>query len=174
MPVIQTTAGRIPGDDKRKIEMDDMLTTKQAAKYLGVKPMYLLRLTHEKKIPYYKYGGRLNLYKIEELEAWKAARITRIEKSLPVPYLDLDDTPEYPTNISTDCVQINEDWEIDKDGDLISKKGKGHIEKSRLKEKDWLLHYHGKGPDTFYNFFEAYCQALKRAGLKDVKIQITY
>lgn len=153
--------------------MDGFLNTKEAAEYLGVKVSYLRKITHLKQIPYYKYGGRINVYAVSELETYKAKRLTRVEKQVKVPYLD-SFGPEYPVNLSTGSIAINEDWEVDSGGDMINRKGKGVIEKKRLKEKDWLLHYHGKGPDTFYNFFEAYCYALKRTGLKNIVIQISY
>ena len=45
-----------------------MLTTEEAAKYLGVTKGYLYKLTMQKKIPYYKPFGNKNYFRREDLE----------------------------------------------------------------------------------------------------------
>ena len=46
----------------------DMLTTQEAAKYLGVTAGYLYKLTMKKKLPYYKPFGNKNYFRREDLD----------------------------------------------------------------------------------------------------------
>lgn len=53
----------------------ELLTLDDAARFLGLKKSYLYRLTSAKKIPFFKYGGRLVAFDRAALEAWRAARL---------------------------------------------------------------------------------------------------
>ena len=48
----------------------ELLTTEEAARYMGVSIGYIHRLTCEKRISYYKPGGRLCFFDRMELDAW--------------------------------------------------------------------------------------------------------
>lgn len=54
------------------------IKSREAAAFLGVKMSYLYKLIHEKRIPYYKYGGRLVLFSEQELQAWREARLHHV------------------------------------------------------------------------------------------------
>ena len=47
-----------------------LLTTTEAAHYLGVKPSYLYKMMMRRAIPYYKPGGKLCFFSREDLDAW--------------------------------------------------------------------------------------------------------
>ncbi len=47
-----------------------LLTTTEAAYYLGVKPSYLYKMMMQRAIPYYKPGGKLCFFSREDLDAW--------------------------------------------------------------------------------------------------------
>ena len=47
-----------------------LLTTTEAAHYLGVKPSYLYKMMMRRAIPYYKPGGKLCFFLREDLDAW--------------------------------------------------------------------------------------------------------
>ncbi len=47
-----------------------LLTTTEAAHYLGVKPSYLYKMMMRRAIPYYKPGGKLCFFAKEDLDAW--------------------------------------------------------------------------------------------------------
>lgn len=47
-----------------------MLTTDEAAEYLGVTKSYLYKLTSNLKIPHYKPSGKMCYFKREELDEW--------------------------------------------------------------------------------------------------------
>ena len=47
-----------------------LLTTTEAAHYLGVKPSYLYKMMMRRVIPYYKPGGKLCFFSREDLDAW--------------------------------------------------------------------------------------------------------
>ncbi len=47
-----------------------LLTTVEAAHYLGVKPSYLYKMMMRRAIPYYKPGGKLCFFSREDLDAW--------------------------------------------------------------------------------------------------------
>ena len=55
----------IPGDHKR------MLTTEEAATFLGITIDGLRGLTYKKIIPYYKPNGKNMYFDINELSAWQ-------------------------------------------------------------------------------------------------------
>ena len=48
----------------------NLLTTTEAAKYLGLKPSYLCKLMMRRTIPYYKPGGKLCFFSKADLDAW--------------------------------------------------------------------------------------------------------
>lgn len=59
------------------INTKDMLTTEEAAQYLGMHKGSLHRLMCEKKIPYYKPMGKLCYFSRTEIEQWmRGNRIT--------------------------------------------------------------------------------------------------
>ncbi len=55
--------------DKEKISTNErgLLTTTEAAHYLGVKPSYLYKMMMRRAIPYYKPGGKLCFFAKEIL-----------------------------------------------------------------------------------------------------------
>ena len=56
-------------------EAKELLTLEEAARFLGFKKSYLYRLTCTKKIPFYKYGGRVIVFDRADLQAWRDARL---------------------------------------------------------------------------------------------------
>lgn len=48
----------------------NLLTTTEAAKYLGLKPSYLYKLMMRRAIPYYKPNGKLCFFSKADLDAW--------------------------------------------------------------------------------------------------------
>ena len=56
----------------------ETLTVKEAAAYLGLKANYLYKLTSQRQIPHYKYGGRIVLFDRAALEAWKSRRMQAV------------------------------------------------------------------------------------------------
>ncbi len=48
----------------------DLMTTTEAAQYLGLKPSYLYKLMMRRAIPYYKPGGKLCFFAKADLDAW--------------------------------------------------------------------------------------------------------
>ncbi len=48
-----------------------MLSTAEAAKYLGIKVSYLHKLMMQRVIPYYKPNGKLCFFDPTELDAWQ-------------------------------------------------------------------------------------------------------
>ena len=48
----------------------NLMTTTEAAKYLGLRPSYLYKLMMRRAIPYYKPNGKLCFFDKSELEAW--------------------------------------------------------------------------------------------------------
>lgn len=51
----------------------EVLTTDEAAKYMGIKISYLYKLTMRGEIPHYKPNGKLCYFKRIELEQWLTA-----------------------------------------------------------------------------------------------------
>lgn len=58
--------------DNEKVSTNErtLLTTMEAAQYLGVKPSYLYKMMMRRAIPYYKPGGKLCFFSREDLDAW--------------------------------------------------------------------------------------------------------
>lgn len=48
----------------------NLMTTTEAARYLGLKPSYLYKMMMRRVIPYYKPGGKLCFFAKEDLDAW--------------------------------------------------------------------------------------------------------
>lgn len=48
----------------------EVLTTDEAARYLGVSKSYLYKLTMQQKIPHYKPMGKMCYFNRQELEEW--------------------------------------------------------------------------------------------------------
>ncbi len=48
----------------------EVLTSSEAAKYMGVSMSYLYKLTADQKVPHYKPGGKLCYFNRAELEQW--------------------------------------------------------------------------------------------------------
>lgn len=48
----------------------NLMTTTEAARYLGLKPSYLYKMMMRRTIPYYKPGGKLCFFAREDLDAW--------------------------------------------------------------------------------------------------------
>ena len=48
----------------------DLMTTTEAARYLGLIPSYLYKLMMRRAIPYYKPGGKLCFFAKADLDAW--------------------------------------------------------------------------------------------------------
>lgn len=48
----------------------EVLTTEEAAAYLGMRKSYLYKLTMNKKIPHYKPMGKVCYFQRKELEEW--------------------------------------------------------------------------------------------------------
>ena len=48
----------------------NLMTTTEAAKYLGLRPSYLYNLMMRRAIPYYKPNGKLCFFAREDLDAW--------------------------------------------------------------------------------------------------------
>lgn len=51
----------------------EVLTSDEAARYMGIKVSYLYKLTSSKAIPHYKPNGKNCFFKRAELEAWLTA-----------------------------------------------------------------------------------------------------
>ncbi|WP_417177029.1 helix-turn-helix domain-containing protein [Bacteroides sp.] len=48
----------------------NLMTTTEAARYLGLKPSYLYKMMMRRAIPYYKPNGKLCFFAREDLDAW--------------------------------------------------------------------------------------------------------
>lgn len=48
----------------------EVLTSEEAARYLGISKSYLYKLTMQQKIPHYKPLGKMCYFNRHELEAW--------------------------------------------------------------------------------------------------------
>ena len=63
------------------MEENAMLTTKEAANFLGLSVAYLYKLTMQKKIPYYKPFGNRCYFKLAELaEILQSNRIATVDE----------------------------------------------------------------------------------------------
>ena len=48
----------------------EVLTSDEAARYMGISKSYLYKLTMRKEIPHYKPSGKMVYFNRKELEAW--------------------------------------------------------------------------------------------------------
>lgn len=55
---------------KMSLNTKEVLTSDEAASYMGVSKSYLYKLTMEKKIPHYKPMGKMVYFNRQELEYW--------------------------------------------------------------------------------------------------------
>ena len=55
---------------KMSLNTKEVLTTDEAASYMGVSKSYLYKLTMEKRIPHYKPMGKMCYFNRAELEEW--------------------------------------------------------------------------------------------------------
>lgn len=91
-----------------------------------------------------------------------------------------DELKDYILDPSKDYRQKLTMWRVDEHGNLIWVKTKFGtnksyyiIEKSRLKEDDWLTHMRGKmDADEFGEFACAYFKACEMAGIKELKVTL--
>lgn len=59
----------------------EVLTSDEAARYLGISKSYLYKLTMQQKIPHYKPMGKMCYFNRQELEAWlQANRVSTSEE----------------------------------------------------------------------------------------------
>lgn len=58
---------------KMSLNTKEVLTSDEAASYMGVSKSYLYKLTMEKKIPHYKPMGKMVYFNRQELEYWLQA-----------------------------------------------------------------------------------------------------
>lgn len=56
--------------EKTKICTKEVLTSEEAASYMGVSMRYLYKLTVRKKIPHYKPTGKMIYFNRKEIEQW--------------------------------------------------------------------------------------------------------
>ncbi|MDL2224442.1 helix-turn-helix domain-containing protein [Bacteroidales bacterium OttesenSCG-928-M06] len=56
--------------DKTLFCTKEVLTTDEAAKYMGISRSYLYKLTSRKEIPHYKPMGKVCYFNRSELECW--------------------------------------------------------------------------------------------------------
>ena len=56
--------------DRVSLSQKAVLTSQEAAAYLGISLSKLYKLTCAKEIPHYKPNGKLNYFEREEIEAW--------------------------------------------------------------------------------------------------------
>ena len=60
----------------------DVLTSDEAAAYMGVSKSYLYKLTMERKIPHYKPLGKMVYFSRQELEQWLLTNKVAIDEEL--------------------------------------------------------------------------------------------
>lgn len=58
---------------KVAVNTKEVLTTDEAASYMGVSKSYLYKLTMEKRIPHYKPMGKMCFFNRKEIEMWLQA-----------------------------------------------------------------------------------------------------
>ena len=70
-----------PAQQEAPRQISGMMTTEQAAEFLGIKVSYLHKLTHLKQIPYYKPFGKRMFFDREELtEILRRNRVATAEE----------------------------------------------------------------------------------------------
>jgi hypothetical protein len=68
----------------------------------------------------------------------------------------------------------NKDWFMSEHGDMCFAYFGYFIDAHRLGEGDWFLHLMGKKWFDANTFLPAYFEACERAGIKEVKVRISY
>ena len=56
--------------DELKAAQKEFMTVSDVAEYLGIKPSYVYKMTHNREIPCYKPGGKMVYFKREDVDAW--------------------------------------------------------------------------------------------------------
>lgn len=67
---------------KLSLNTKEVLTSEEAANYMGVSKSYLYKLTMEKKIPHYKPMGKMVYFNRQELEQWLQANRVATDEDL--------------------------------------------------------------------------------------------
>ena len=67
---------------KMSLNTKEVLTSDEAASYMGVSKSYLYKLTMEKKIPHYKPMGKMVYFNRQELEHWLQANRVATDEEL--------------------------------------------------------------------------------------------
>ena len=67
---------------KVAVNTKEVLTTDEAASYMGVSKAYLYKLTMEKRIPHYKPMGKMCFFNRKEIELWLQANRVATDEEL--------------------------------------------------------------------------------------------
>ena len=67
---------------KMSLNTKEVLTTDEAASYMGVSKSYLYKLTMGKKIPHYKPMGKMCFFNRKEIEMWLQANRVATDEEL--------------------------------------------------------------------------------------------
>ena len=67
---------------KVAVNTKEVLTTDEAASYMGVSKSYLYKLTMEKRIPHYKPMGKMCFFNRKEMERWLQANRVATDEEL--------------------------------------------------------------------------------------------
>ena len=67
---------------KVSLNTKEVLTTDEAASYMGVSMRYLYKLTMRKKIPHYKPMGKMCFFNRKEIEMWLQANRVATDEEL--------------------------------------------------------------------------------------------
>ena len=67
---------------KVSLNTKEVLTTDEAASYMGVSKSYLYKLTMEKRIPHYKPMGKMCFFNRKEMEMWLQANRVATDEEL--------------------------------------------------------------------------------------------
>ena len=67
---------------KVAVNTKEVLTTDEAASYMGVSKSYLYKLTMEKRIPHYKPMGKMCFFNRKEIEMWLQANRVATDEEL--------------------------------------------------------------------------------------------
>ena len=67
---------------KVAVNTKEVLTTDEAASYMGVSKSYLYKLTMEKRIPHYKPMGKMCFFNRKEMEMWLQANRVATDEEL--------------------------------------------------------------------------------------------
>ena len=67
---------------KVSLNTKEVLTSDEAANYMGVSKAYLYKLTMGKKIPHYKPMGKMVYFNRQELEGWLQANRVATDEEL--------------------------------------------------------------------------------------------